>query len=87
MPKPIETPFGPMDAVADWLRVNGIDPSDVPIAGPITITRGRIHYDALLCNGAGRRYRDQATDDAARAPRWALLKVAPPPNVQVTALI
>ncbi|QFZ75089.1 hypothetical protein GFH48_19065 [Streptomyces fagopyri] len=86
MAKLVETPFGPRDAVAAWLRANGVDPSDVPIEGPITITRDRIHYDAMLCNGTGHRYVAPGTDDVATAPRWAVLKVAPPANVQVTAL-
>lgn len=86
MPKQADTPFGLRDYVAAWLRANGIDPSDVPIEGPIVITRDRIHYDALLRNGTGHCYVDPVTNDAARAARWARLLVAPPSNVQVPAL-
>ncbi|MFD4569371.1 hypothetical protein ACFWOX_34040 [Streptomyces sp. NPDC058467] len=91
MPVPIETPFGPLAAVADWLRANGIDPDDVPLEGPIAIERDRlgkwsIRYAALLRNEAGHRYVDPATDDAAREERTTPLKVDPPANVQVTSL-
>ena len=85
MPVPIETPFGPMDSVVDWLRANDIEPTDVPIEGPITIEQGRIHYAALLRNEDGHRYVDERTGDAARESRTAELKVQPPENVQVTA--
>ncbi|MGJ5897977.1 hypothetical protein ACSCBZ_39425 [Streptomyces niveiscabiei] len=84
MDKPIETPFGPMDAVANWLRANGIDPCDVPIHGPITIDQGRIRYAAHLRNEAGRKYVDETTGDVAQEERTAPLKVEPPANVQVT---
>ena len=80
--EPINTPFGPADAVADWLRANDIDPNDVPITGPIIIERdpleGRsIRYAALLRNEAGRHYVDQATGDAAREERTTSLKAEP----------
>jgi hypothetical protein len=90
MPVPLETPYGPREAVADWLRVNGIDPDDVLIEGPISIeleTIGGdrcIRYAALLRNEQGYRYHDPATDQAAREERTARLKVDPPENVQVT---
>ncbi|NUS86012.1 MAG: hypothetical protein HOY75_25635 [Streptomyces sp.] len=85
----IATPFGPKEAVADWLRANDIDPGTVPLDGPITLDRltmgGQrcIRYDALLRNEAGHLYRDPATDGAAREERIAILKVDPPANVQV----
>lgn len=85
MLEPIPTPFGPMDAVADWLRANGIDPCDVPIHGPIAIDQGRIRYVAYLRNEAGRKYVDETTGDVAQEERATLLKVEPPANVQVTS--
>jgi hypothetical protein len=85
MPIPIETPYGPVEAVADWLRANDIDPNDVPIEGPIAIKGGRIEYAALLRNKASRHYMDEATHEAAREGRTTLLKVEPPTSVQVPA--
>jgi hypothetical protein len=84
MDKPVLTPFGPMDAVADWLRANDIDPCDVPIHGPITIGHERIQYAAHLRNEAGRKYVDETTGDVAQEKRTAPLKVEPPANAQVT---
>ncbi|MGW1796937.1 hypothetical protein ACWCQN_13220 [Streptomyces sp. NPDC001984] len=92
MPVPVETPYGPVTAVADWLRANDIDPNDVPIDGPITIeplTMGGarcIRYAALLRNERGRHYEDPGTGDVAREERIQPLKVEPPENVQVTGL-
>jgi len=83
MPRLTETPFGPVDAVADWLRANDIDPNDVPIGGPLAVEGGRIHYAALLRNEAGHRYVNESTGDAAREERTAPLKIKPPANVQV----
>lgn len=77
MPKAIETPYGPMEAVADWLRANDIEPTDVPIEGPIAIEHGHIKYGALLRNRDGRHYVDPETGDAAREERTTLLKVEP----------
>ncbi|MFF1685940.1 hypothetical protein [Streptomyces sp. NPDC058254] len=85
MPVPFETSYGPREAVADWLRANGIHPDDVPFEGPITIEHGRIRYAALLRNEAGHRYQDPATGTAAREERTAPLTVEPPANVQVRA--
>ena len=83
MPKLVVTPYGPVDAVAGWLRANDIDPSDVPIDGPITIEQGHIHYAALLRNEDGHRYVDESTGDVAWGNQTAPLKVDPPANVQV----
>ena len=89
MPVPVETPYGPLDAVADWLRANDIDPNDVPINGPIAIDeatadRGRlIRYTAMLRNEAGRHYADESTGDVAQEERVVPLAVEPPANVQV----
>ncbi|MFE9764627.1 hypothetical protein ACFYPC_08870 [Streptomyces sp. NPDC005808] len=84
-----ETAYGPIAAVAEWLRANDIDPSDVPIDGSISIEPGaysgerRIRYSAVLRNAQGYCYRDPATDQAAREERTASLKAEPPANVQV----
>ena len=92
MPVPVETPYGPMEAVADWLRANDIDPNDVPINGPISIehevTSGdrRIRYAAMLRNEAGRHYLDEGTRAVAQEDHTAPLKIEPPANVQVTGM-
>ncbi|MEV6614254.1 hypothetical protein AB0N31_10600 [Streptomyces sp. NPDC051051] len=89
MPADYDTPYGPRTAVAEWLCANDVDPNGVPIEGPITIeplTLGGqrcIRYDALLRNEDGHLYVDPATGEAAREERTAILKVAPPENVQV----
>jgi len=83
MPVPVETSYGPREAVAEWLTVNDIDPNDVPIEGPITIDQGHIHYAVLLRNEDGHRYMDASTGDAAREERTAPLTAEPPANVQV----
>ncbi|MEU6491103.1 hypothetical protein ABZ890_12000 [Streptomyces sp. NPDC046984] len=85
MSVPRDTPYGPVDVVAAWLRANDIDPNDVPIEGPITIEQGRIHYAALLRNEAGHRHEDRATGRAAREERTAPLVVKPPANMRVGA--
>ncbi|MGW3651888.1 hypothetical protein [Streptomyces sp. NPDC000878] len=87
MPVPYETAYGPITAVAEWLRANDIDPNDVAHEGPITIDGQCIRYAALLRNEDGHRYVDQATGGAAREERTAPLKVEPPENVQVTVAI
>lgn len=90
MPVPYETAYGPIAAVAEWLRANDIDPNDVPINGPITIERDtasdgtRIRYTAVVrTEGVGVQY-----DARRRGPkvedRTVPLKVEPPANVQVT---
>ncbi|MFM9604261.1 hypothetical protein [Streptomyces turgidiscabies] len=92
MPVPVETPYGPMDAVADWMRANDIDPNDVPIDSPISIepdTAGgdsRIRYTAHLRNEQGRKYVEETTGDVAQEERTTPLKAKPPANVQVTGL-
>ena len=84
----METPFGPREAVASWLRANGIDPDDVPIDGPIAIEREStegpwsIRYAALLRKD-GQRYLDEATGGPAQELRTVPLKIEPPENMQV----
>lgn len=77
MPVPVETPYGPREAVAEWLTANGIDPNEVPEEGPLAIERGCIRYAALLRNEAGHRYMDASTGQAAREGRTTPLKVPP----------
>lgn len=92
MPVPVETPYGPRGAVAEWLIANDIDPNVVPINGPIAIEttpgiRGwHIRYTAHLLNEDGRKYVDETTGDVAQEQRTASLKVSPPENVQVPGL-
>ncbi|MFG2699544.1 hypothetical protein [Streptomyces sp. NPDC048386] len=89
MAVPYETAYGPLTAVADWLRANGIDPADVPIDASIGIERLTyagarcIRYTALLRSEEGRPYVDPATGRAAEEERIELLTVDPPENVQV----
>ena len=89
MARPIETAYGPLPAVADWLRANGIDPGDVPLDANLSIeeaTEGRVvRFDAVVREAGGIVY-----DPAARGPRIETkttpLMVEPPADVQVTAL-
>lgn len=83
MPVPVETPYGLMEDVAHWLRANDIEPTDVPIGGPIAIDGQLIRYTAMLRNEAGRHYADPDSGDVACEQRTASLKVDPPENVQV----
>ncbi|GAA4676813.1 hypothetical protein GCM10023347_33930 [Streptomyces chumphonensis] len=80
-----ETPYGPRAAVAAWLLVNGVNPDDVPLEGPISVDGQHIRYAALLRNEAGRHYRDERTGRSAREERVTPLTVEPPANVQVKA--
>jgi len=84
-----ETVHGPVRAVADWLRANGIDPMDVPVHSRISIEPGasegdrRIRYAELLRNELGHLRHDPATGRAAAEERTTALKVEPPENVRV----
>ncbi|MGC9538514.1 hypothetical protein [Streptomyces sp. UG1] len=84
----VATPYGPREAVADWLRANAVDPNDVPINGPITIERdpleGRsIRYASMVRSDDGDILRDPRVDGPKTEERTAPLKVEPPTNVQV----
>ncbi|MFF8910177.1 hypothetical protein [Streptomyces olivaceoviridis] len=87
-----ETAYGPVDAVASWLRANDINPNDVPINGHIaieleTIGGARcIRYTALLRNEQGYHYHDPETDQAAQEERTTPLKAEPPETVRVPVL-
>ncbi|MFE9687985.1 hypothetical protein [Streptomyces sp. NPDC006285] len=84
-----ETVHGPVHAVAEWLRANGIDPQDVPIDSDITIGTEpfggarHIRYSALLRNELGHLHHDPATGRAAVEARTALLVVEAPENVKI----
>ncbi|WP_329214898.1 hypothetical protein OG352_05470 [Streptomyces sp. NBC_01485] len=70
-------------AVHRWLRINGIDPGDVPVPSELAVEDGAfglvIRYEAYLRNAAGHRYVDPADRDrAARENRTVLLQLAPP---------
>lgn len=89
MPVPMQTPYGPVDALADWLRANDVEPGDVPMDSSITIERETIdgawciRYVALVRNEAGRIYLDGDTGRPAEEERTAILNVDPPENIQV----
>lgn len=72
---------GQLPAFQDWLRANGLDPRAVD-QQPITIEQqdGKpvIRYTAYLLTADGRKYRDPATDGAAREERTVPLVVEPP---------
>ncbi|MGW3416473.1 hypothetical protein [Streptomyces phaeochromogenes] len=89
MPVPQGTAYGPVSAVAEWLRANDVDPDDVPIEGPIAIEcdplEGRsIRYAAMVRSNEGRILHDSQTDGPKVEERTAPLQVEPPANVQVT---
>jgi hypothetical protein len=92
MPIPIDTAYGPVAAVAEWLRANDIDPDDVPFNASISIERLTyggdwwIRCTCLLRNAEGHRYADPSTLDVAQEERIVPLKVEPPANVQVRGL-
>ncbi|MFI1767484.1 hypothetical protein ACH41H_36295 [Streptomyces sp. NPDC020800] len=71
--------------VQRWLRLNGIDASDVPVHSELVIeptAYGQvIRYTAYLRNHEGRRYADPEDPDfAASEDRTTLLRVAPEPQ-------
>lgn len=74
------------EELKQWLRANGIDPADVPLHDEITIellTFGgdrAIHHTAYLRNADGKKYLDEATDDAAQEARIVPLTTDPPPH-------
>lgn len=72
---------GQLPAFQDWLRANGLDPHTVD-RQPITIEQqdGQrvIRYTAYLLTVDGHKYRDPATDGAAREERVVPLVVGPP---------
>lgn len=73
---------GQLPALQDWLRENGIEPKDVDRTTPITIEQhdGRpvIRCTAYLLTADGHKYRDPATDGAAREERTVPLVDEPP---------
>lgn len=83
-----ETPYGPREAVAEWLAANGIDPNDVPLHSAIVIERdpleGRsIRHTAMLRNAAGLLEHDWRTDAPKAEQRTTPLKAEPPAEVQI----
>lgn len=70
-------------AVQQWLRVNGIEPRDVPVPSDLVIEDSAyglvIRYEAYLRNAEGRPYVDPDDPDrAAMENRTVLLHIAPP---------
>jgi hypothetical protein len=69
-------------AVHRWLRLHGIQPSDVPADSEITFVDGPfgpvIQYEAFRRDADGRRFYDESKRCAAATVRTALLSVAPP---------
>jgi hypothetical protein len=85
-----ETAYGPISAVAEWLRANGIDPADVPVDARLVIERDtlgghrHIRYTALLRNELGHLHHDSVTGREAAEERTVRLRVEPPENVRVS---
>ncbi|SHI66316.1 hypothetical protein [Streptomyces sp. 3214.6] len=82
--KVIGQPDG-LHAVQGWLRLNGIDPRDVPLDSEMVIEDSAfgmvIRYTAYLYDEQGRKYVDpDAPEFAASQDRTAVLKVAPAPE-------
>ncbi|MET9081412.1 hypothetical protein ABZX77_05825 [Streptomyces sp. NPDC004237] len=66
-----------------WCRLNGIEPSDVPVPSEMVIEDSAyglvIRHEVYLLDAAGRRYLDpEQQDRVAIAERTALLRIAPP---------
>ncbi|WP_426568133.1 hypothetical protein [Streptomyces canus] len=81
---------GGLQAVQVWLRLNGIDPNDVPLHSEMVIEDSAfgmvIRYTAYLTNEDGHRYVDpEAPEFAASQDRTAILRVAPQPQWLTTA--
>lgn len=70
----------------EWLSANAIDPTDVAVhedivIEPLTLGGDRaIRFTAYLRNAEGRKYRDEATGEAAQEERTVPLVVDPPPQ-------
>ncbi|MFJ6841399.1 hypothetical protein ACIQRE_01880 [Streptomyces griseoluteus] len=76
---------GGLRAVQRWLRLNGIEPAEVPLHSEIVIEPsafGRlIRYTTYLRNADGHRYTDPDNRDfAASEDRTAVLRVEPEPK-------
>lgn len=76
---------GGLHAVQGWLRLNGINPRDVPLDSEMVIEDSAfgmvIRYTAYLYDADGHRYVDpEAPDFAASQDRTAMLRVAPQPQ-------
>ncbi|MGW0582405.1 hypothetical protein ACWD25_42230 [Streptomyces sp. NPDC002920] len=72
-------------AVQRWMRLNSIEPNDVPLDSEMVIEDSAygmvIRYTAYLRNADGNLYVDpDAPDFAASRDRTALLKAAPKPQ-------
>ncbi|MEU7403830.1 hypothetical protein [Streptomyces sp. NPDC044948] len=76
------TPRG-MRAVQVWLRVNGIDPSDVPVWSEMVIEDSAfgmvIRYTAYRWNADGHRYADPDNPDLVATQDRTAPLVLPPP--------
>lgn len=80
--KGVVLPAG-LRTVQRWLRLNGIDPHDVPLHSELVIEDSAygmvIRYQAYLTTPGGRRYVDPGDPDrAAVQARTALLQLPPP---------
>lgn len=80
--KVVGLPAG-LRTVQRWLRLNGIDPVDVPLHSEMVIEDSAygvlIRYQAYLTTEDGRHYVDpEHPDRAAVEDRTALLRLAPP---------
>ncbi|MGW1001757.1 hypothetical protein [Streptomyces sp. NPDC002520] len=76
---------GGLRAVRRWLRLNGIDPHDVPLDSELVIEDSAygmvIRHEAYLTTDDGHKYIDPDNPDrAATDDRTAVLRVAPKPQ-------
>ncbi|MFI6249003.1 hypothetical protein [Streptomyces sp. NPDC051016] len=74
---------GLLRIVQRWCRLNGIEPTDVPVPSDMVIEDSAyglvIRYEVYLRDAGGHRYVDpEQPDRAAAASRTALLRIAPP---------
>lgn len=81
-----------VDELFNWLRVNGIEPDDIPVDTTMTVEAANregelvIRYEANLRNTDGRLYLadpDDPDSGPAREQRVTPLKVAPPTHWQI----
>lgn len=64
------------DTLLTWLRINGINPNDLPPNQNITIDGGLISYVVFVCDDRGRKI--VRNDDVVLEGRTARCTVDPP---------
>ncbi|KIF66225.1 hypothetical protein HY68_36540 [Streptomyces sp. AcH 505] len=79
----VKPPDDRRQAVADWLRANGVDPNHVPRDTDLTISTSpdgtrHLNYEAFVVDSEGRKMVDERGTSAAIEPRTVPLAVPPP---------